>query len=288
MDFRGKHLGELAHYAQVAKQFDPAMLETLLKLRSKERRPGHRQRPVRAGATIRCAGRTRQIIFRRRSAISPSDAMRCWINLLWFLPHDRSPLSRPHARADRYCLKEPHLPSEIGSHGERVLSLLAKKQPERSSAFRERLAYADVRKGDDRCEAVPYAFHGLQSASPELPCMRSRAVRRRFVKGDRMFQFGGGRLLAGAYPDFRPIQEELLSCVRTGDREDVEFVIRTLSAITASRFSARHAARSCAPLLRTTIFFWFPSRMYWRQPASCPASSEGWKLMAKKQKCPAG
>jgi len=52
-----------------------------------------------------------------------------------------------------------------------------------------------------------------------------------------LFQFRGGRLLASSFPNFpEAFSRKLLSCVQTGNRDDIEFVIRVMSSYHGEAF----------------------------------------------------
>jgi len=63
-----------------------------------------------------------------------------------------------------------------------------------------------------------------------------------------MFQFGGGRLLASAYPGFSGrFKDKLMTYLHSGNHGDVEFVVRTLSAYQGQTFlneTCREAVRA--------------------------------------------
>lgn len=249
-----RHLAELAHYVQLAKRFDPSLLATLARLGIK------RNDNVVVVNVMSTLG--------RRYADAPDGLIetvflpaieyftgRCdarWVNLLWFLSDDRTPLLALTPDQTDVVLKNLVYLSEIGSHGERVLSMLAKKQPEKVfDFFLERLAYAEAKEYDERYEAVPHAFHGLQKLFVDVADYAAESVRRGFVTGDRLFQFGAGRLLASAYPDFSGrFKDKLLTYLRSGNRDDVEFMVRTLSAYQGQTFlneACREAVRVLPP-----------------------------------------
>ena len=229
-----KHLPELAHYMQFAKRFDPKLLTTVLDLGLK-RKDDDVVIQVTSTLGKRYADAPDGLV---ESVLLPAiryftekrDAR--WVNLLWFLPDDRTPLLHLSREQIDMVLKNlVHLP-EIESHGERVLSWLAKTQPEKVfDFFGRRLAYEEARESNGRYEAVPHSFHGLEKRFAAIVEHALETVRRKFVRGDGMFQFGGGRLLATTFPDLSGrFKDKLLGYLRSVDREDIEFVIQTLSA----------------------------------------------------------
>jgi hypothetical protein len=129
-----------------------------------------------------------------------------WINLVWLLPEERSPISAlTPAQTDIVLKNLLHLRG-IESHAERVLALLTKNHPEKVfDFFGERLTYAALCEDEDRYEQVPYGFFGLglETAFAGITDHAVDMVRTWFVSGDPMFQFRGGRLLVSSFRIFR-------------------------------------------------------------------------------------
>jgi hypothetical protein len=103
--------------------------------------------------------------------------------------------------------------------------------------FGARLAHAASWEGDDTYEAVPFQLYGLEKSFANIAEHAVSTVRQWFVTDDTMFQFRGGRLLAISFPNFpNAFSQELLSCVQTGHRDDIEFVIRVMSSYHGEAF----------------------------------------------------
>jgi hypothetical protein len=161
-----------------------------------------------------------------------------WINLVWFLPQKRSPLVTLTAGQTDIVLRSLVHLRRIESHAERVLGLMAKSQPQKVfDFFGERLAYAASREADDSYEEIPFQFHGLEKSFANITDHAISRVREWFVSGDPMFQFRGGRLLASSFPNFpEAFSRNLLSYVHSGNRADIEFVIRVMSSYHGEAF----------------------------------------------------
>jgi hypothetical protein len=125
-----------------------------------------------------------------------------WINLVWFLPQERSPL--PALTADQMDIVLRNLVHlrRIESHAERVLGLIAKTQPEKVfDFFGERLKHAAAREDDgERYEDVPFQFHGLQKRFANIADHAVNTVRPWFVSGDAMFQYQAAGFSRAAFP----------------------------------------------------------------------------------------
>jgi len=229
-----RHLVEIAHYVQLAPEFDPALLQKVLALGIKRE-----EDPV--VVQVMAA-------FGRRYADAPEGLIETiflpaieyfterrdgrWINLVWFLPKERSPLCALTPDQMDIVLKSLVHLREIDTHADRVLGLMAKSQPEKVfDFFGERLSYAASQTDDDRYEEIPFQFYGLEKRFTSITDHAVSTVRQWFASGDALFQYRGGRLLAISYPSFSDsFSQTLQATVRGGQREDIEFVIRVMSS----------------------------------------------------------
>jgi ppGpp synthetase/RelA/SpoT-type nucleotidyltranferase len=229
-----KHLVEMAHYVQLAPKFDPALLRKILALGIKRKEdPALVQVMSAFGRCYADApdGLIETIFLPAIDYFTERRDAR-WINLVWFLPQERSPLSTLTAGQTDVVLRSLVHLRRIESHAERVLALMAKSQPEKVfDFFGARLAYAASREDDDSYEEIPFQLHGLEKSFANIADHAVSKVREWFVSGDPMFQFRGGRLLASSFPNFpEAFGGKLQSCVQPGNRDNIEFVIRVLSS----------------------------------------------------------
>jgi ppGpp synthetase/RelA/SpoT-type nucleotidyltranferase len=231
---QGKNLVEMAHYVQLAPKFDPALLKKILALGIKKKAD-----PVLVQVMS---------TFGRWYGDAPGDLIdgiflpaikyfterqdARWINLIWFLPAERSPLVALTADQTDIVLRDLVHLRRIESRAERVLGLMAKSQPAKVFDFLgERLKKAASREDADSYEDVSHQFHGLQKAFADIADHAVSTVRQWFVSGDPLFQFRGGRLLASSFPDFpEAVRQKLQLYAEAGTREDIEFVIRVMSS----------------------------------------------------------
>jgi ppGpp synthetase/RelA/SpoT-type nucleotidyltranferase len=231
-----KHLGEMAHYAQFATDFDPELLRKVLPLGIKGNDDQIVVQVLSAAARRYSEAPDRLIETIFMPAIKYFSKRRDgrWINLVWYLPRDRSFLRALTAeQADVVLESLVYLP-KIDTHAEFVLALLAETWREKVfDFFGARLRYSASREDgdDDRYEAVPFHFYTLQKSFASIAEHAARVVRRLFVSGDSMFQFRGGRLLASSFPDYaEPFARALESYTQSGNREDIAFVVEVLSS----------------------------------------------------------
>jgi ppGpp synthetase/RelA/SpoT-type nucleotidyltranferase len=262
-----KHLAEMAHYVQLAPQFDPVLLRRILTLGLKRKEDhvvvgvvsafGRRYSEAPEGLV--------EAVFLPAIAYFTERRDARWINLVWYLPKEQSPLCDLTAGQTDIVLRSLVHLRQVESHAERVLGLLAKSQPEKVfDFFGERLKYASTREeGDDGYEEIPSPFYGLEKSFANIADYAVGTVRQWFVSGDGMFQFRGGRLLANSFPTFpEAFSRKLLCYVQTGNRDDIEFVIRVISSYRGEAFlngtckevvRALHAGDSLLSVVEMTL-----------------------------------
>jgi hypothetical protein len=229
-----KHLVPIAHYVQLAPDFDPSLLQEVLALRIK-RKDDAVLRTVMSALGRRYAdapeGLIDAVFLPGIEYFSEQRDVR-WINLVWFLPPDRSPLGALAAAQADVVLRNLLRLHRIEPHAERALALIAKNHPEKVlDFFGERLALAALQGDGTNYEEIPYSFFVLNQCFANIAAHAVARVRPWFASGDPMFQYRGGRLLASSFPDFSAaLSAALLHYVQAGNREDIVFVIRVMSS----------------------------------------------------------
>ena len=172
-----------------------------------------------------------------------------WVNLAWFLPKEKSPLTElTNAQAEAVLKNLIHLP-QIETHAEMVLAILAQHDVERVfDFFGERLTFSNERDDEGTYEAIPFHFYTLHKCFSSIADHAVDAARTWFVAGDSLFQFTGGRMLSISFPDFpAAFERKLRSYVDGNDREDIEFVVRVLSSYRGQSF----LSETCKAIVRT-------------------------------------
>ena len=238
-----RYLVEIGHSAHFTTTFDSALLRKLLSLGIKNKYDDVVAQVLSASARRyrEAPDRLIEAIFMPAIEYFTERRDGRWINLVWFLKREQSFLvDLTPQQADVVLRSLVYLP-EIDTHAEFVLRLIAVKCPEKVfDLFGERLKYAGSREtgtDDDRYEAVPFQFYELQKSFIGIAAYAVGSVRRMFVCGDAKFQFQGGRLLASSFPDFaEPFARALDQYVRSGNREDIEFVLRVPIGISREGF----------------------------------------------------
>ncbi len=120
---------------------------------------------------------------------------------------------------------------QVNHRVERVLVRVAERQPEAVwDYFGSRLA-REAEDGDDeeRFEAVPFQFHGLEkelSKDPQLAISKGLSW---FAQDRELFEYRGGRLLSSAFPNCTPkFATALAELVKTGGDTEADFALAIL------------------------------------------------------------
>jgi hypothetical protein len=166
-----------------------------------------------------------------------------WVNVVWFnrdfrkLVEAMEPVERAEVLASMAPLREVNYQAEevlyaIGQHDPQALLdfLMARVRAEQTRNMRRGDTEMDE---EDRFEAIPYSLHTLNKLLAKMPEALLSAVRQEFkAETAGMFLYSGGaRLVKATFPTFEePLQEQLLTYVRTGNPADVEFVVAVLRA----------------------------------------------------------
>jgi ppGpp synthetase/RelA/SpoT-type nucleotidyltranferase len=228
-----RYLSQIAHYFQFAATLNATTL----------------QKVIQAGTRLKnddVVAQVLAVVFRRYKDGTPAlidevilpgiayfterqDAR--WVNLAWFIKKEESFLSDVNDRQLEVLLHNLKFQPRIETHTEFVLAVLGNKHARRIvDFFDERLVRGANRDDDKSFQAIPYEFHELRKRFGAVADHVVDVVRRRFVSGDYMFQFTGGRFIAAAFPGFSDtLNKKLMSYISGGSREDIEFVIRVLS-----------------------------------------------------------
>ncbi len=235
-----KYLVQIAHYLQVAPEFDPVLLGKILVLGLKRKQDaivvsvmstfGRRYGDAPEGLS--------EAIFLPAIEYFTERSDARWINLIWYLPEDRSPLGPLTPEQTDIVLKNLLHLRRIDPQADRVLALLAKNYADKVFDFLgERLTYAASREDQKDYEEVPFRLFALAGAFAEIADHAVRRARTWFAGGDPLFQFRGGRLLASGFPDFpETFSRKLVSYVQSGNRDDIEFVIRVMASYHGEAF----------------------------------------------------
>lgn len=154
-----------------------------------------------------------------------------WVRFAWALPDAKAFFaSLSEKEAALFVPALTHIP-KIDYQAEQLMVHLAKQYPQLVwDVFASRLAIERPSQLlEDRFEAIPYQFHGLEK---ELSQDAKAAVafgRKLFADDAKLFRFRGGRLLAIAFPHCPPgLADELATLAATADDSDAKFILAVL------------------------------------------------------------
>lgn len=154
-----------------------------------------------------------------------------WVSQAWFLQKPTKFYEELTPERTAQLLGNLGYLRKINYQAERILVRLAERQPEAVwDYFGVRLSQEAVDGEDeDRFEAVPFQFHGLEKElSKNLQFAFSKGLSW-FARDRHLFQFRGGRLLSNVFPnctqDFATALAEL---VRVGSDTEADFALAIL------------------------------------------------------------
>jgi ppGpp synthetase/RelA/SpoT-type nucleotidyltranferase len=115
----------------------------------------------------------------------------------------------------------------IGHEAERLLGLIAERHLQAVwKYFGDRLTHETSKGEDEKYEAVPYSFHGLEKQLSRDAGLAVSSGREWFSRDNKLFRFRGGRLLSAAFPHCtEEFAQALASLVANGNDIDADFVL---------------------------------------------------------------
>ena len=154
-----------------------------------------------------------------------------WVSEAWFLQKATKFYEELTPERTAQVLQNLGYLRQVNYQVERVLVRLAERQPEAVwDYFGTRLA-REAADGEDeeRFEAVPFQFHGLEkelSKDPQLAISKGLSW---FARDRDLFQFRGGRLLSSAFPNCTPeFAAALAELVKAGGDTEADFALAIL------------------------------------------------------------
>jgi ppGpp synthetase/RelA/SpoT-type nucleotidyltranferase len=154
-----------------------------------------------------------------------------WVSEAWFLQKATKFYQELTPERTAQVLQNLGYVRQVNFQVERVLVRLAERQPAAVwDYFGTRLAKEAV-DGDDeeRFEAVPFQFHGLEyelSKDPQLAISKGLSW---FAQDRELFEFRGGRLLSSAFPNCTPeFATALTELVKIGGDTETDFALAIL------------------------------------------------------------
>jgi ppGpp synthetase/RelA/SpoT-type nucleotidyltranferase len=152
-----------------------------------------------------------------------------WIHGAWFLEAGKTFF--PALPADKADLVLDNLLAlqKIEHHAERILVYIAQRHPEAVWRFFEQRLVRMREDKQERYEAFPYRFFGLEKPLGANPDLAVDSVRKSFKAEDPLFRFDGGRLLSTVFPACpESFANKLSDLAENGSDKDVSFVLGVL------------------------------------------------------------
>jgi len=154
-----------------------------------------------------------------------------WVSVAWFLQKATKFFEELTPERTAQVLQNLGYLREVTYQVEHILVRLAERQPEAVwDYFGARFAReAEESEDEERFEAVPFRFHGLEkelSKDPQLAISKGLSW---FARDSKLFRFRGGRLLSSAFPNCTPqFAAALTELVRAGGDTEADFALAIL------------------------------------------------------------
>lgn len=154
-----------------------------------------------------------------------------WVSQGWFLQKATKFYEELTQEVTVQLLKNLGYLRRLNYEAERVLVRLADRQPEAVwDYFGVRLSHeAADGEDEDRFEAVPFQFHGLEKELSKNPSLAISKGLSWFSQDRKLFQFRGGRLLSSVFPNCPPeFAAVLTKLVKAGGDTEADFALAIL------------------------------------------------------------
>ncbi|MDH5739782.1 MAG: RelA/SpoT domain-containing protein [Nitrospira sp.] len=154
-----------------------------------------------------------------------------WVSQAWFMQKVKKFFEELSPERTTQLLKNLAYLCEIDYRAERVLVRLAERQPEAvwdylGTRLSQETANAE---GENRFEAVPFQFHGLEKVLSNNPLLAVSKGLSWFSQDRRFFQFRGGRLLSIVFPNCTTeFATALANLVKAGGDTEADFALAIL------------------------------------------------------------
>jgi hypothetical protein len=161
-----------------------------------------------------------------------------WIRDIWFMPELQGFIRVLSQFQCDAVLQNLTLSARIDHYEERILQPIAENFPE--SVWRFLKSRLDHETPDDlygKYEAIPYELHKLREPLSRDAGLAVDSVRSWYHEVKQLFQYRGGKILRCVFPSFSPeLEAKLISVVREGGDEPVDFVLKLLRSYQGQTF----------------------------------------------------
>lgn len=236
----GAYLYQIAWYLSHAKQFDLDLLERTSRA-AIERTDDNAVLAVLAAAVEQYKKSYRSLIdtiFFPVFRYLQERNERRWIDVVGYIPNFEPLILDLHSSQSQELLEGLVNINRIEYHGARILSSIARDGPEKVvDFFGDRLKHSEASDVSKEYEVVPFDLYDLPVALAKIPNYLVESARNWFIGGDPLFEFNGGRLFQTTFPKFSDaLIGKFISIVRSGDDNDIRFVIAVLRSYRGQPF----------------------------------------------------
>lgn len=154
-----------------------------------------------------------------------------WVSEAWFLEKATKFYEELSPERTVQLLQNLGYVRQVDYQVERVLVRLAERQPTAVWDYLGARLAREAKDGDDeeRFEAVPFRFHGLEKVLSKDPQLAISKGLKWFVQDPELFQFRGGRVLSNAFPNCTPeFAGAVVELVKAGGDTEAEFALAIL------------------------------------------------------------
>ena len=154
-----------------------------------------------------------------------------WVSEAWFLQKVTKFYEEVTPERTAQVLQNLGYVRQVNYQVERVLVRLAERQPAAVWDYLgARLAReAEEGKDEERFEAVPFQFQGLEKELSKDPQFAISKGLSWFARDQKLFQFRGGHLLSSAFPNCTPeFSAALAELVKAGGDKETDFALAIL------------------------------------------------------------
>ena len=122
--------------------------------------------------------------------------------------------------------------ANIDYHSETILTPIAQNFPAKViHFFGKRLELEENKAACDEFQAIPFKLYKLHQPLSENPDIVVNVTREWFHKGNTLFSYRAGRMVPIIFPTLAEgIQNSLYSLISSGEKRDIEFVIKVLQS----------------------------------------------------------
>jgi hypothetical protein len=157
--------------------------------------------------------------------IASKDAR--WVHGAWFLESITGFFEHLSESDTDLILQNLVSAPRLGHQHERLLGLIAEHHLQAVwKYFGDRQTYEANKRDDDKYEAIPYGFDGLEKQLSQDVALAISFGRTWFDQDKELFQFRGGRLLSSVFPRCaETFAHALANLVTNGNETDSDFVL---------------------------------------------------------------